>query len=91
MMPGFFETILRILFPPQVNSEADVERIHSLQLAATARRAEHAEKQAQADESGNPAHAGPQSVSWKKMKEAEAAHIAALQAWENKESRQRSR
>ncbi|MDQ2800786.1 MAG: hypothetical protein M3Y13_14240 [Armatimonadota bacterium] len=54
-----------------------MERLAVLQQTAAGRRAEYA--------------ATPDQAARTRMEEAEAAHTAALQAWENKQSRQKSR
>ena len=69
----------------------EVERITALQRVASHRRAEFAALQEQGAAAGDSAsHSAAEVVSRKRMKDAESAHMAALQAWQNKESRQRS-
>ena len=57
--------------------KAELARIAVLQQAAAARRAEYALAQ--------------DDAARKRMADAELAHTAALQSWENKQSRQKSR
>jgi hypothetical protein len=90
-MANLFSSFWRRFFGEDRRDTAEVDRIHSLQKAAAARRAEHALKQEQAATTGDSSLPGPESSSWKRMKEAESAHIAALQKWENKQARQKSR
>jgi len=66
-------------------NNGEIERIGALQQTAAARRAEYAEMKAQ------DIPAGPLSASRKRMEETDSAHAAALQAWENRQSRQKSR
>lgn len=63
--------------------KAEVERIASLQKTAADRRAEYSAEKEQAAPNAL-------SSSRKRMEEAEAAHVAALQAWDNKQARQKS-
>lgn len=71
--------------------KAEVERIATLQQTAAKRRAEYAEEKDRAAVLGSASSPGALSASRKRMEEAETAHTAALQAWENKQSRQKSR
>ena len=89
-MANVFTLIKQLLNPRAVDSTAEVDRIHVLQQAAAARRAEYAQKQEQAGKHGDASAHNPDSTSWKRLKEAESAHIAALQKWENKQARQKS-
>jgi len=82
--------VLQILWQrmaaPKVPAETEVERIAVLHQAAAARRAEYAaEKERVTLETAQP------SSSRKQVEEAEAAYATALQAWENRQSRQTSR
>ncbi len=81
-------TWLRDLWRQWNNSEgrekAEVDQIAVLQRAAQQRRAEHAEHAEQTEQPGL-------TVSRKRVQEAEAAHAAALQAWNNKQFRYRVR
>jgi len=72
------------------NVPTEVERIGILQQAAARRRAEYVEKTEQAARLGEASLSSPLSYSRKCMELAEAAHAAALQKWENKQSRQKS-
>ncbi len=78
------------LSAPAVGVEAEVARIAALQRAASLRRAEYAAEREQAVQADAGPPYGLPSSSRKRMEEAEAAHAAALQAWENRQSRQRS-
>lgn len=71
--------------------KAEVERIAVLQRTAASRRAEYAEEKERAALTGEAPPPGPLAASRKRMEDAEVAHTAALQAWENKQSRQKSR
>ena len=73
----------------KVNGE--IERIGALQQTAAGLRAEYAELKVQDAQAGEVSPTGPLAASRARMEEAEAAHTAALQAWENKQSRQKSR
>lgn len=71
---------------------AEVARIAVLQQAAAKRRAEYAEETQRRALAGTmllPAQE-PLSLSRKRVEEAEAAYTVALQAWDNKQSRQKS-
>lgn len=74
---------------PKVNAE--VERIAVLQQTAASRRAEYAEEKERAERAGDPLPLPALIASRKRMEDAESAHTAALQTWENKQSRQKSR
>ena len=74
---------------PKVNVE--VERLAVLQQTAASRRAEYAEEKERAALTGEATPPSSLSASRQRMEEAESAHTAALQAWENKQSRQKSR
>ena len=81
-MANYWKTLWQRLSAQDVKVKAEVERIAVLQQTAASRRAEYAaEKEREA----------PLLASRKRMEDAEAAHIAALQSWENKQSRQKSR
>ena len=69
----------------------EVQRIAVLQQAAVRRRAEYAEKKEQADLTGDETLRNMVFVCRRLMEEAESAHMIALQKWENKQSRQKSR
>ncbi len=76
-------------------AKAEVARISALQQTAANRRAEYAaaqaEEQERAAQTGDASPPGSLASSRKRMEDAEAAHTAGLQAWENKQSRQKSR
>jgi hypothetical protein len=78
------------LFAPELKIMTEVERIGVLQQAAADRRAEYANKKEQAALAGDAALSGLLPSSRKRMEDAEAAHIAALQKWQNKQARQNS-
>ena len=85
-------TLLWQRFSAQASKvNAEIERLAVLQQTAATRRAEYAEKKEEAARSGEASSPGPLASSRKRMEEAETAHTAALQAWENKQSRQKSR
>ncbi len=67
-------------------TKAEVDRIAVLQQTAAKRRAEYAAEKEKTDPLPDAL-----AASRKRMEEAEAAHTSALQAWENKQSRQKSR
>jgi hypothetical protein len=90
---------------PKVTAETEVERLAVLQQAAAARRAEYAaEKERVMLEKAPPSSSPPSSSlpssslpssslpssSRRQVEEAEAAYAMALQAWENRQSRQKS-
>lgn len=81
-MANFLNILWQRLSPDDSKVKAEVERIAVLQQTAARRRAEYAEEKERS---------ASLSSSRKRMEEAEAAHTAALQAWENKQSRQKSR
>jgi hypothetical protein len=69
--------------------ETEVERIAVLKRAAAARRAEYA---AEREQGTDPAAVPPFCrLTRRQVEDAEAAYASALQAWENKQSRQKSR
>jgi len=76
-MVNYFTRLWQRISASESKTNAEVDRIAALQRAAVSRRAEYAETK-------------DQTVR-KRMEEAEAAHIAALQLWQNKQSRQKSR
>jgi hypothetical protein len=78
------------LFSQDPPAESGVARIAALQQAATARRAEYAAAREQAVRADAAPLPGALSACRTRMEEAETAHAAALQAWENWQSRQRS-
>ncbi len=90
-MANTWTALWQRVFGPKSNAGADVERIAVLQQAAVARRAEYAQEQERAAQDGNDVSANRLSASRAGVADAEAAHIAALQAWQNKQSRQKSR
>ena len=71
---------------------AEVARLTVLQQAAAKRRAEYAQEKERAALGGTMLlHTQePLSSSRKRVEEAEAAYTVALQAWDNKQSRQKS-
>ncbi|MGO8673168.1 MAG: hypothetical protein ACLQVD_17650 [Capsulimonadaceae bacterium] len=85
-----FQTLWQRLFDRNGRVKAEVERIGALQQAAVRLRAEYASKKEQAAQTGDGGGSSVLSSSRKRMEEAEFAHIAALQVWENKQARQKS-
>lgn len=78
----------------KVTPQTELERIAVLQQSAAARRAEYAaEKERVLREVSPPSSilSGLLSSSQRQVEEAETAHALALQAWENRQSRQNSR
>jgi hypothetical protein len=73
----------------KVTVGTEVDRIAALKQAAVARRAEYAAEREQDTESDASPPFG--LLARRRMMEAEAAYAAALQAWENQQSRQKSR
>lgn len=69
----------------EAKANAEVERIAALQQAAVQRRAEYAAEQERS--AGAPPGTEAASPGRKRMREAESAHAAALQAWDNKQFR----
>jgi hypothetical protein len=71
---------------------AEVAHIAALQQAAAKRRAEYAAEKERAALAGTMLLQARDmlSLSRKRVEEAETAHTVALQAWDNKQSRQRS-
>lgn len=79
------------LSAPQATAQTEVEQIAGLQQAAIARRAEYAaEREQAAPETERTALPGLPPPSRKRVEEAERAYAVALQAWENRQSRQKS-
>jgi len=88
-MTNYFKQLFQGWFAaPSTTSDSEVERIAILQKAASKRRAEYAEKKARSASDATLTNALLSSR--KLMEEAESAHLAALQKWENKQFRQRS-
>ena len=89
-MGNYFTHLWRRLCARDTKVRAEVEGLAVLQKTAATRRAEYAEKKEQAALKGE---ASPDvlALSRARMEAAESAHTAALQAWENKQSRQKSR
>jgi len=83
----YWKRLWQRLSGQESKDDPEVARIAALQQAAALRRAEHAQQKEQSDASP----AGALSASRKRMEDAESAHAAALQKWENKQSRQKSR
>ena len=88
--------------PAQTQSTTEVDRIAALQKTASQRRAEYAALSEKALREQDPLTqsgvasmlddamtSGPLMTSRKRMEEADSAHIAALQKWENKQSGQK--
>jgi len=88
--------------PAPAPGSSEVDQIAALQKAASQRRAEYAALSEKALREQDPLTktgvesmlddamtSGPLMTSRKRMEEADSAHIAALQKWENKQSRQK--
>ena len=91
LMANYWNLLWQRVSAPDLKDKAEVERIAALQQTAAKRRAEYAEEKERAAQAGDAAPPGPLASSRKRVEDAEAAHTAALQAWENKQSRQKSR
>ena len=79
---NYLKLLWQRLSAPDAQDKAEVERLAVLQRTAASRRAEYAAEKARD---------APLALIRTRMEEAEAAHTAALQLWENKQSRQKSR
>jgi|GEM_PF-3517485 len=90
-MENYFTYLWQRFSAQDSKVNAEIERLAVLQKTAASRRAEYAEKKEEAARSGEASPPGPLDASRRRMEEAEAAHTAALQAWENKQSRQKTR
>ena len=94
-MANYLKKLWRRLYGRNAKGAAEVEQIAVLQQAAAQRRAEYAqEEQAAALTATTPPQASSQgllTLSRKRVEEAEVAYSVALQAWDNKQSRQKSR
>lgn len=91
MMENYLTLLWRRFSAQDSKGNVEIERLAVLQQTAANRRAEYAEMKTQAALAGEAASPGQLAVSRERMEEAETAHTAALQAWENKQSRQKSR
>ena len=93
-MAKYLKNLWRRLFSDdsQAKAETEVTRIAIAQQAAVRRRAEYAAAQEQAAQAGTTSPP-PEALSSsrKRVEEAEAAYSLALQKWDNKQSRQKSR
>ena len=89
-MANYFTLLWQRLFARDSKSNAEVEHLAVLQKTAATRRAEYAEQKEQAALKGEASPA-LLAAGRARVEEAEVAHTAALQAWENKQSRQKSR
>lgn len=90
-MANYFTLLWQRLSASETKGNAEVEQIAVLQQTAAQRRAEYAEEKERATQTGDASPPGPLASSRQRMEDAEAAHTAALQAWDNKQSRQKSR
>lgn len=90
-MTNYWNLLRRRLFAPAPKTDAEVERITALQQTAATRRAEFAVEKERAALTGDVSPPAALSSSRERMEEAEFAYTAALQTWENKQSRQKSR
>ena len=89
-MANYLKLLWQQLSASDVKTENDVKRIAALQQAAADRRAEYAHKKEQSEQAGQETLPGPLLASRKQMEQAESAHLAALQKWQNRESGQKS-
>ena len=89
-MANPLEILWRRLSDGDFTTVSEVKRIAVLQQTAVRRRAEYEEEEKAVLAGGNTSPSHPLLYSQKRMKQAEAAHAAALQVWENKQSRQKS-
>ena len=93
-MANCLKIVWRRLYGRNAKGAAEVEQIAVLQQAAARRRAEYAQEEQAALTATTPPQASSQgslTLIRKRMEEAEAAYSVALQAWDNKQSRQKSR
>ena len=75
---------------PDVAVKSDLEKLHALQQTAAGRRKEYALQKEQAEKTSDASLLAGLAVSRKRMEEADLAHLAALQKWQNREARQKS-
>lgn len=90
-MANYLKILWQRLFGSDSKAEAELARIAVAQQAAIQRRAEYAQVKERAARTGTTPPQGLLSLSQKRVEEAEAAYSVALQAWDNKQSRQKSR
>ena len=93
-MANYLKKLWRRLYGRNAKGAAEVEQIAVLQQAAAQRRAEYAQEEQAALTATTPPQASSQgslTLSRKRVEEAEVAYSVALQAWDNKQSRQKSR
>lgn len=86
----YLKHLARRLFPSGIVPAPEVERISALQQIAVKRRAEYRQEKQNASVARDERSTTSFSEGRKRMEEAEAAHIVALQRWENKQARQNS-
>lgn len=90
-MANYFTLLWQRLSASDSKSNAEVEHLAVLQKTAATRRAEYAAQKERAAREGEASPPNALASSRARMEEAEIAHTAALQEWENKQSRQKSR
>ena len=90
-MANYLKKLWRRLHSRNAKVAAEVEQIAVLQQAAARRRAEYAQEEQAAALTATPPPQTSLTLSRKRMEEAEVAYSVALQAWDNKQSRQKSR
>ncbi len=91
-MANYLKIIWQRLYGRDSKVAAEVARIAVLQQAAAKQRAEYAQETERAAlAAATPPQPGSLSLSRERVEEAEAAYRVALQAWDNKQSRQNSR
>lgn len=90
-MANYLKIVWQRLFGRDSTAAAEVARIAVLQQAAARRRAEYAEEKERAALTVTTPSLVPLSLRRKQVEEAETAYSVALQAWDNKQSRQKSR
>ena len=90
-MTNYWKLLWRRVSAEDSKIKAELAQIAVLQQTAAGRRAEYARLKEQAEQAIETQSPALLADSRKRMEEAEAAHTAALQIWENKQSRQKSR
>lgn len=97
-MKKYLMTLWRRLCGGEARDKAELAHIAFTQQEAVRRRAEYAAQEREsaaaavpAAQTAAPPHQRPISLSRRKVVAAEAAYTAALQAWENRQARQKSR
>ena len=85
-MANIFTRLWMRIYAPETKAETEADRLAALQQTAIRRRKEHAVVKEQAA----PAEEAALAASRKRMEDADAAHVAALQRFNNKQTRQKS-